>query len=248
MQYKESLLDKVKAFVKKVLKPSPIGRVVYPYIQRTWKSYSIPRKRRRLHKYGYDVLARMHGTLSKAGILYYCDAGTLLGFVRDGGFIKNDDDIDICIMPDSVSLSKVLRAFLDAGYGYVHGFDYKGRFLEFTVMDPAHISIDVFLHSYNKEDPRYFDEVFLRWFPDREYPSEKANTGLIFKLLAPRGLKMTKVHGVEVVIPANAEEVLDSEYGPWRKPDPDFKSDSLKHTELPGYAYRISLKEALAHK
>lgn len=248
MQYKELMLDRIKAFVKKVLKPSPVGRFLYPYIQKLWKAYSIPRKRRRLHKYGYDVLARMHATLTNAGIKYYCDAGTLLGFVRDGGFIKNDDDIDICIMPGKDSLVNVLRTFLGAGYGYVHGFDYKGRFLEFTVMDSIGISIDVFLHSYNAEDSRYLDEVFLRWFPDREYPNERANTGLLFKLLAPNGLKMIQVHGVEVVIPANAEEVLDSEYGPWRKPDPNFKSDFLVHTELPDFAYRITKDEALEHQ
>ena len=248
MQYKESLLDKVKAFVKKILKPSPIGRAVYPCIQKIWKDYSIPRKRRRLHKYGYEVLSRMHKILTDAGVQYYCDAGTLLGFVRDGGFIKNDDDIDICIMPGSASLPKVLKTFLDAGYGYVHGFDYKGRFLEFTVMDPVRISIDVFMHSSCEDDRRFLNEIFLRWFPDREYPSENANTGLLFRFLAPSGLQTTKVHGVEVVIPANAEEVLDSEYGPWRNPDPSFKSDSLTHTELPGYAYRITQDEALNHQ
>ena len=44
MQYKESMLDKIKSFVKKVLKPSPVGRLLYPYIQKLWKAYSIPRK------------------------------------------------------------------------------------------------------------------------------------------------------------------------------------------------------------
>ena len=138
--------------------------------------------------------------------------------------------------------------FLDAGYGYVHGFDYNGRFLEFTVMDPARISIDVFMHSHCEDDPCFLNEIFLRWFPDRKYPSEKANTGLLFRFLAPNGLKKIEVHGVEVLIPANAEEVLDSEYGPWQHPDPNFKSDSIQHGEVPGYIYRISQDEALVHQ
>ena len=54
------------------------------------------------------------------------------------------------------------------------------------------------------------------------------------------------MHGASASIPENFEEVLDSEFGPWRVPDPTFKSEMLKHRELPGFCFRIDLQDALA--
>ena len=167
--------------------------------------------------------------------------------MSDNGFIKHDDDIDICILPGAATMAHVLKCFLDAGYGYVHGFDYEGRFLEFTVMDPANISIDVFMHKPCEDDSRFLYEIFLRWYPDESYPNERANSALRFRFRGPDGLKTIRIHDVEVSIPSNAEEVLDSEYGPWRVPDPNFKSDQIKNERLPGFAFRMTKEEALGH-
>lgn len=246
-RYKAPVLVVVKEFAKRVLKPLAVGRAIYPFVQKVYRAYAIPAKRRRLHKYGYEVLDRLHKLLSENDVPYYCDAGTLLGFVRDGGFIPHDDDIDIGIMPETVPLQKVLKIFMDAGYGFIHAFDYNGRLLEFSVMDVRNISIDVFLHTRCEDDARYLHEIFLRWYPDRTYPNDRANIGLKFRLRGPDGLKTMLVHGVETSVPTNAEEMLDSEYGPWRKPDPNFKSESLKNEEVPGFVFRIDKEAALAH-
>lgn len=172
-------------------------------------------------------------------IPYYCEAGTLLGFVRDNGFIDGDDDIDIAIMPDTVSPRKVLDCFLYEGFAFVHGFRIGGRTSEFTVRDISGITIDVFFHRYNPCDRRRVHQIFMRWYPDRKYPDSLANNALRFDFVAPTGIKSITVGGVETSIPENAEQVLDSEYGPWRKPDPNFKSDSLKYVELEEFSYRI---------
>lgn len=244
--YHEPIMDKIRRLTKRILKSSNLGKGIYPVIQRIWRGFAIPARIKRLHRYGYEVLADVHRLLVAHNIPYYCDCGTLLGFIRDNGFIKHDDDIDICIMPGFTHLSEVLKIFLDAGYGYVHGFKYEKRFIEFTVKHPRHITIDVFQHVKNASDGHFLDEIFIRWFADRQYPDEKANTGLKFILLGPESLKTTKIHGVDVVIPSNAEEVLDSEYGPWRTPDSGFNSEQLPHEELPGFVYRMPKEEALA--
>ncbi len=243
--YREPFLDRVRRFAKYLLKNSRAGVAVYPFIQKVWRAFAIPARIRRLHRHGYSVLSDMHALLTANGIPYYCDCGTLLGFVRDGGFITHDDDIDICIMPDYAPLSHVLRIFLDAGYGFVHGFKYGNRFVEFTVKHPSHITIDVFHHVQSKEDKRQLDEIFIRWFSGRKYPNETANTGLLFHLRGPDGISKMDVHGIGVNVPSNAIEVLDSEYGPWRTPDSKFNSEQLPHEELPDFVYRLTKEEAL---
>ena len=202
-------------------------------------------RRKRLHKHGYDVLSRLHKLLTKNGIQYYCEAGTLLGIIRDGGFIKHDDDIDICVPPAKIGLSDVLQTFVDAGYGFVQCLEYDGQILEFTIRDRTGITIDVFSCRYSPDAPEKMYESFPRWDPKRSYPNVRANHLLEFEYVRPTGVKQVTVHGVETMIPENYIEVLDSEFGPWRIPDPSFKSEMLKHKELPGFCYRIDLQKAL---
>jgi hypothetical protein len=231
---------KMKEFIKRILKSNCIGRGIYEILHKLYRAYNTPRKIKRLHKYGYEALNRVHNTLSSKNIPYYCEAGTMLGIVRDNGFIKHDDDIDIAIMPDIVKPVEVLKAFKDSGFGFVHGFLYEGQISEFTVSDRSGITIDVFFHKYVPNDKTRFHEVFMRWYADRKYPEASANTALQFNFRGADSLKEVQVNGVTTVIPTNAEEMLDSAYGPWRKPDPNFKSDSLKYIELPGFSYRIT--------
>lgn len=229
----------MKEFLKKVLKRSGVGFAVYTFIHKIYRKFKGPRDIRRLHRHGYGALARFDKVMSDNGIVYYCEAGTLLGIVRDNGFIKHDDDIDVAIMPETQDARFVLDALLRAGFQVVHGFRYADRTTEFTVRDRSGVTIDVFFHRYASECHDYVHQIFMRWYPDRTYPSVMANIALQFKFVAPKGVKRVVVHGVQTNIPINAEEVLDSEYGPWRKPDPNFKSDSLKYKELPGYSYRM---------
>ena len=58
-------------------------------------------------------------------------------------------------------------------------------------------------------------------------------------------MRTVSVHGIETVIPENVEEVLDSEFGQWRVPDANFKSEQLKNEEVKGFVNRLTLEEAL---
>ena len=244
--YKKSFVLRMKDFIRKLLKDSQIGKSVYPFFQKCWRSYAIPRRQRRLQKYGAAALERLHRLLLQHNVPYYCDYGTLIGFVRDGGFIKHDDDIDISIQPDTVRPSEVLKIFMQANYGFVHGFNYEGRLMEFTVADASGITIDVFFPAKMKQSGMVHGYQPI-WEPTRQYPSEKANTVIEYDFVEATGIKTIKIVGMAALIPGNFDEVLTSEYGPWKIPDAKFNTvTDRKHRELPGFAYRLSKEEALA--
>lgn len=244
--YRKSFILTVKDMVRRSLKTSFLGRIIYPYAQKCWRSYAIPKRQRRLQKFGPVVLTRLHQLLQKHKVPYYCDYGTLIGFVRDDGFIKHDDDIDISIQPGVMKPVEVLKVFMDAGYGFVHGFNYEGRLLEFTVADSCGVTIDVFFPVKMEKEGMVHGYQPI-WEASRQYPNEKANTVIEYDFVEATGIKTIKVVGTAALIPGNFDEVLTSEYGPWKVPDSKFNTvTDRKHRELPGFAFRLTKEEALA--
>ena len=243
--YRKSLALRIKDSLRGVLKNSALGHLVYPFFQRCWHMYADPKRCRRLQKCGAAVLNRLNDLMQRNDIPYYCDYGTLIGFVRDGGFIKHDDDIDISIQPGTVRPAAVLKLFLDAGYGYVHGFDFEGRLLEFTVADVTGVTIDVFIPS-KTDVPGKIHGYQPIWTPDREYPSENANTVIQYDFVEAADIKTIEIVGVSARIPGNYDAVLTSEYGPWKVPDAKFNTVTDRvHRELPGFAFSINKEDAI---
>lgn len=250
MRRNKPLILRLNDILKRYLKKSRIGAFFYQKILKPiWHAYRLPRARALMEKHGYEIMQRMHSVFRKYKIPYYCDAGTLLGFIRDGGFLKGDVDFDVSVLPEYGSLAEVLRIFLSEGYRYVYSYEYNGRLLEFTVMDPkVKLTMDVFQSEYCADDKTKLIVRYLRWFKGRNYPSERDNTALEFRFSAPTGIKEMVVHDITVDVPENAEAILDDEYGPWRKPDPNFRSDMIPHIEALYFARRLNMEEAIAHK
>ena len=243
---KKPIVLRINDLLKNCLKKTWLGETLYKKIlQPIWLSYRLPRARKLMNEFGYDILARVHSAFRKHHIPYYCDAGTLLGFVRDGGFIKGDADFDFSVLPEYGSLAKALRALLSEGYRFVYAYKFQGRLLEFTVMDPKiQLTMDVFQSEYVDDTHKKLIVRYLRWFKGRNYPTPQDNSVLEFQFAAPTCIKEMVVHGVTVDVPENAEAILDDEYGPWRKPDPNFKSDMIPHVEAPYFAHRLTEEEA----
>lgn len=237
--YRMSPILVVKLVVQRVLKSTSLGKFVYPALQKLWRAYRIPQRRRLLQKHGPAVIARMHKLLQDHGIRYYCDYGTLIGFEREKGFLAHDDDIDISIVPESATPRDVLPLFMNAGYGFLHGFYYEGRVLEFSLMDVSGVSIDVFFPE-RTERKGVIHAYQPIWSPSHVYPNERANTLIRYDFAEAAGIKTIVIAGTEVSVPENTDEVLTSEYGPWRVPDAKFDTVTDRvHREMPGFVFRV---------
>lgn len=235
----------MKELVKKVLKSSALGKLIYEPLHWMYRLYSVPHRKRMLRKRGVDVLKHVADVIEKHQIPAFAAYGTLLGFVRDGGFLKNDDDIDLGIMPGEWNPKRVLKTLLEdeEGFKYLFGFKYKDKMTEFK-LEYDGIPIDFFFYS---DDGKQFFAGSYHWFKDVKYPAPNANSAQ--RVCEPRieGLEKISVYGFDFPVPANTEYVLEHLYGNWRVPDNNWNDNKHPGIEdLPDYAYSITLEESMS--
>ena len=66
-----------------------------------------------------ETLIEFDKVCREEGVVYWLDAGTLLGAVRHGGFIPWDDDLDVCILKkDRKKLKKAMEKELSSSFQY----------------------------------------------------------------------------------------------------------------------------------
>lgn len=147
------------------------------------------------------------------GLETFVTGGTLLGLVRDGKLISNDDDADVAYVSRHQNPSDVVLESYDvervlAGHG-----------LETVRHSSGHLQVMFGGTGYT--DGHYVDIftyfVTEGWFYGTFHARERANDVTIF----PLG---TLSHdGLELPVPANSGQLLQAIYGPnWQTPDPAF--------------------------
>ena len=64
------------------------------------KIYTKPRRLRKIRRYGIPMIEAFDKALTSADIPFSPVYGTLLGAIREKGFIKHDDDVDMGVWTD----------------------------------------------------------------------------------------------------------------------------------------------------
>lgn len=138
--------------------------------------------------------------------------GTLLGAVREGGYIAHDIDFDAAYVSKHTSGRDAARELADIGLLLIE----KG--LDVRCMGTA-------LHIHDRQDPSTRIDLFHVYF-DAEgtlcFPFGVAGTNVV-RREDWRGTRETDFPGGRGLVPANAEEVVAALYGDdWRRPKPGF--------------------------
>jgi phosphorylcholine metabolism protein LicD len=152
------------------------------------------------HDEAVEVLRITDNILSNNGIIFMPIFGTLLGFVREGDFIKNDYDIDLMIYgKDRIALIDLIPEF--AKYGmmftrksepWVYTFQYKSVSCDFYTIERAS-------WPYNYRYCRIVENYIQKSFFEK--------------------VEKIEVFGIQVNVPANPENLLEYMYGKnWRTP------------------------------
>lgn len=152
------------------------------------------------------------------GQRWFVLSGTLLGIVREGGFLAHDYDIDAGVMADEVDVFALHRLLGHTKQFKCSELEWQVTFepspsgpcvtrkpVFFKVSHENGIYIDIFIHHREDEKIWHASSLF-RW------------DNYDFKL-APYCLA-----GVDVLGPENADLYLTENYGNWRIPVKDFNS------------------------
>ena len=193
-------------FAKAILKP-----FYYSY------KHLLRRKRNsHFRKYALETLKDFDECLESNGFEYTLAFGTLLGAVREKGFIKHDLDIDVAMWSDEYS--NVLKECLQkSGFSLLHSFEIDGGDLgrEETYVKND-ISIDVF-YFYPAIDkyPYCCDFVGQEGCPTYRKCMEKYGGALPRRIEIPMTKERvrTTFEDTEFFIPINANEILAFRYG-----------------------------------
>lgn len=235
----------MKELIKKILK-LPVFQFMYEPVHKLYRLYSVPARRRRLKKYGPQVVRDLANIFDRWNIPAFAAYGTMLGFVRDGGFISHDDDMDIGVMPGTMSPQEVLRILLEKERGFkpLFIFKYKENVVEFKV-EYRKIPIDFFFYTGEKNEvlsPLFFYEA------DKTYPSVNANSIKIVHLPLFKGIKKIDIFGCKFPVLDDTENALAALYGEgWRVPDKGWNDAKRPHiVAVDDFGYSISLNEAYA--
>jgi hypothetical protein len=197
---------------------------VNPNVRRTCKVFG-----RRVH--GEAFLRDFITASGEAGMKPFLMWGTLLGYVREGGFLKHDKDIDMGILTaDWPKRHMLIEAMQKRGYELREAREYK---IVFERRDRiTRMDIDLFFPWEGKMVclARERDGGFRgAWFQPDAFDNFRNCTFL----------------GSEVLIPDTPESVLEAIYGDWRTPIKSYNSNGSipNRFDLPARAKQPSLPE-----
>lgn len=231
----------IREFTKKALKSNPVGRALYEPAHTLWRMYSEPKRRRALQKHGDETIRILHDFFKKNNIEYYLDFGTLLGIIRENGFIKHDDDIDLTIRRSGIKPKEMLKKLSDMGFAFIHGFHAVGKTLEATIARNG-LTVDIFFGTDNYGNSDNFVLFDCVYDTATEYPSTDANSWRAWFFPKSTCAEDFSFHGYTVCLPKDFEQMLKLEYGQtWRTPIKNFeyKQEELHYEYQDGYAYRV---------
>ena len=236
----------MKEWVKKILKNSRFGRVVYEPIHKLYRMWAIPRRRRILKKNGPAVLKRLEDVFERHGIPAFATYGTMLGFVRDHGFIPHDDDMDMGVMPGEWTPQRLMRVLLEQeeGFRLLFIFKFRERVIEFKV-ECMGVPVDFFFYE---DTGKEFLCPLCFFYPDMKYPAPNANSMRVVHSPRFEGITRIPIFGFEFPVMGNYKQMLVALYGKdWNIPDKKWTNDKRPHIEdIDELGYSISLEEAMA--
>ena len=180
-----------------------------------------------LQKEGFRIAADVCGRLGSIGYQALPMYGSLLGLVREGAFLKHDNDMDIAvIVKEGFDWASVEKTMKDGGYRKLREFVYNG-FITEQAYEVNGLSVDVFALC-DADDPLHRRCYFYTYTFMHNYKHPYGLTVKYLDIPLPCDFSWKEYDGYAIPIPCNSEELLSLSYGPgWKTPDPNWKSTGV---------------------
>lgn len=153
---------------------------------------------------------------------YWLDFGTLLGCIREGGFLAHDLDLDVGVFYKEKQHDKFLSKLEEKGFRLTKTFIYFDAIVEQSFFY-NHVNFDI-LYYYKNAQNKLISYNF-------EYKKNRESaTDIVGYEYSNQyaGLKEAKMGKIPVFIPANANEILRTYYGDsYLVPDKNFDFKSM---------------------
>jgi hypothetical protein len=150
------------------------------------------------------VLARLRA----AGITPFLSFGTLLGAVRERGFMAHDRDIDLGVFSDEASPERLRRLFRwSFGLRLALPSLLDARALPVKLRHRSGASID--LVPFERRSDAFITRM-------------RHQNHFLVRRRRPFGLRWIDFEGARVCVPDPPEAFLDENYGDWRVPKPNY--------------------------
>ncbi len=164
-----------------------------------------------------QALADFSRTIPNDEIPWYVVSGTLLGLVREGGFLEHDYDIDLGVHAECVDFDAIIRRIDESDDFHVRKLDFARIIIPtedggcrldalpivLKITHRSGVFIDLFFH---------YREGVIRWHGSSVHRWDNTYFDLASYELA----------GVPVLGPADADRYLTENYGQWRVPIKEF--------------------------
>lgn len=147
-----------------------------------------------------QVVSRLHA----AGVTPFLSFGTLLGAVREGGFMAHDTDIDLGVFTDEASPGQLRRMFR---WGP-----------ELRLALPSLLDAEALPVKVRHRSGASIDLVPFERRADAFITRMRHQGHFLMRRRRPFGLRWTQFEGTRVCIPDPPEAFLDENYGDWRVP------------------------------
>ncbi len=174
------------------------------------------KKRDAIQKNGVPVMCLVQRLLSEIDVLSFADFGTMLGIVREGRLLAHDLDMDMgVIIKDDLDREKIRLHLEKFGFNLWRQYLFGENIVEESY---RFCGIKVDLNYYKITETESKTWLFYRE-PGVEYEDNKRN--IVEMIYSPiKEFRTASIQGEDVLIPANAEQLLEEKYGPtWRTPD-----------------------------
>lgn len=184
-----------------------------------------------LHRNGYKALSEIKHLSRKDNFLFWLEFGTLLGFVRDHGFIKHDTDLDLGAWFSG--RESIVNSLLSAGFKHKYSLIHSGEVIEdrFSILG---VNVD-FCYFFLNDDGTFYTKVFTK------YGNEPYNKFSVLKYNYSISKKLTNitVRDKSYAVHEDYEEYLAQKYGVnWRTPQKSWSFESTpKFEKLKEYGY-----------
>ncbi len=210
----------MRSIVHSLLEKTAFGRKLYTCYRRSLDARDKRKRCLRLQKHGREILEIVHNTLPAASIPFFIDYGTLLGCVREHGFIPHDDDIDFGV-PVGMNncAARILDLLESKGFEFKRAFELNGKIVEIAFYYKG-ISVDFFFKTMHKGVCKTF--IFSTGGANSSLGARISvleTIGAKYCEVLPEDIIQCQFQGLSVNIPKCYEKCLSMAYGDtWRTP------------------------------